>query len=79
MGNITLTVPDHVLRRARVRAAEQGTSVSRLVRDFLSSLVETEAEFRRLERLQHQVHDEIATFSGAERIPREDAHDRALR
>lgn len=79
MANVTLTVPDHVLRRARVHAAEQGTSVSGLVRDFLTSLVGTDEEFRRLERLQQQVLDEVATFSAAERISRDDAHDRALR
>ena len=37
MKNITVSVDDETYRRARVRAAELGTSVSAVVRDFLSS------------------------------------------
>ena len=35
MANLTLAVDDDLLRRARVRAAEQGTSVNAVVRDVL--------------------------------------------
>jgi plasmid stability protein len=35
MKNITVTVDDETYRRARVRAAEQGTSVSRVVKEEL--------------------------------------------
>jgi plasmid stability protein len=35
MANLTLTLDDDVLRRARIRALEQGTSVNALVRDYL--------------------------------------------
>ena len=35
MANLTLAVDDDLLRRARVRAAEQGTSVNAVVRDLL--------------------------------------------
>ena len=35
MKNITLKIDDETYRKARVRAAEQGTSVSAMVRDFL--------------------------------------------
>jgi plasmid stability protein len=38
MKNITVSVADEVHRRARIHAAEQGTSVSALVRDYLVSL-----------------------------------------
>lgn len=37
MANLILTVDDEVLRRARVRAAEQGTSISRILRDYLEA------------------------------------------
>lgn len=37
MANLTLTVEDHVLRRARIRALEQGTSVNALVREYLGA------------------------------------------
>src|SRR5688500_6096640 len=40
MKNITVTVDDEVHRRARVRAAELGTSVAALVKRYLEDLVE---------------------------------------
>lgn len=36
MKNITLKVDDETYRRARVRAAQAGTSVSAMVREFLN-------------------------------------------
>jgi len=36
MANLTITVPDEILRRARRRALEQGTSVNALLRVYLS-------------------------------------------
>ena len=38
--NITVSVPDDVYRRARITAAEQGTSVSALVARHLQDLAE---------------------------------------
>jgi hypothetical protein len=38
MTNLTLTVDEEILRRARIRALEMGTSVNALVRDYLGRL-----------------------------------------
>jgi plasmid stability protein len=35
MANLTITIDDEVLKRARLRATEQGTSVNALVRQYL--------------------------------------------
>lgn len=35
MANLTLVIPDDVLRRARIRALERGQSVNALVRAYL--------------------------------------------
>jgi len=35
MANLTITIDDEVLKRARVRATEQGTSVNAVVREYL--------------------------------------------
>lgn len=35
MANLTLTIDDQVLRRARIRALELGTSVNAVVRTYL--------------------------------------------
>lgn len=39
MGNLTLNIDDVVLRKARIRALEQGTSVNALVRAYLGAFV----------------------------------------
>ena len=80
MKNITVSVPDDVYRRARIRAAEKGTSVSALVRDQLEKIAVEDSEFERLKRLQDQVIDSIHDFSAADRMSRDEVHDRdALR
>ena len=51
MANLTLAIDDALLHRARVRAAEQGTSVNAVVRDLLvaySAADRVEAARRRL-------------------------------
>jgi plasmid stability protein len=35
MANLTITVEDEVLKRARLRATEQGTSVNAVLREYL--------------------------------------------
>jgi plasmid stability protein len=35
MKNLTLKLDDEVYRKARIRAAQEGTSISAMVRDFL--------------------------------------------
>jgi hypothetical protein len=37
MGNLTITVDDESLRKARIRALQEGTSVNALLREFLDS------------------------------------------
>jgi plasmid stability protein len=38
MSNLTLTIDDELLKRARIRALEQDTSVNALVREYLEQL-----------------------------------------
>ena len=79
MKNITVTVPAGVYRAARIRAAEEGRSVSALVTEFLRDLTERDDEGRRLEALQRRVQAEITRFSAGDRLDRDRIHDRALR
>lgn len=46
MANLTLSIEDELLRKARVRALDQGTSVNELVRQYLAKLVADEQEER---------------------------------
>ena len=79
VANITVSIPDDVYRAARIRAAEQGRSVSALVAEYLSSLSEREAEFARLESQQRRVQEGIDRFSARDRLPREELHGHAVR
>jgi antitoxin component of RelBE/YafQ-DinJ toxin-antitoxin module len=57
--NVTLSVDDEVVLRARRRAEALGTSVNQLVREYLERLAgksdpnEDAAEFERLSKLAH--------------------------
>lgn len=80
MRNITVSVDDETYRRARVRAAELDTSVSAVVRRFLTEFAEGETDFERRKQLQARVLASIRSFRAAPRLTRDEAHDRnALR
>lgn len=79
MKNITVSVPDSVYRAARIRAAERGRSVSALVADYLGSLADREAELARLRDQRHRIIDGIESFSAADRLTRDEIHERAVR
>ena len=74
--NITVSLPDDVYRRARIKAAERDTSVSALVRDFLSRLGEEESDFERRRRLQQEVLASLKSFRAGDRVSREKIHQR---
>ncbi len=80
MKNITVTLPDHIYREARIKAAERDTSVTALVREFLVELGRQESDFERRKRLQRDVLRTIKKFRAGDRPSREETHDRhALR
>lgn len=47
MKNLTITVEDTVLEWARIEAARRGTSVSRMVGDFLAEMQRREDAYER--------------------------------
>lgn len=49
MANLTIAVDDDVLRRARLRALEAGTSVNALLRTYLTTFVGDEGMAKRRE------------------------------
>ena len=76
MKNITVAVGDDVHRRARIRAAERGTSVSAAVREFLVRWSGEETDFDRRKRLQTETLRSIATFRAGDRLSRDEVHRR---
>ena len=87
MKNITVAVDDDTYRLARIRAAEAGTSVSALVRDYLGSLSETEDADARRHRMNAVREDAINAYFArggglrmSDNLSRDELHDRdALR
>jgi hypothetical protein len=77
--NVTVSVPDDVYRLARIRAAENDSSVSALVAGYLRSLGEEDAEFARLEAQQKRIQAEIRGFSARHNIDRDALHERSVR
>jgi len=76
MKNITVTVDDETYRRARIKAAERDTSVSALVKHFLTELAGSESDADRLRREERALRERISSFRAADRLPREDVHER---
>jgi hypothetical protein len=75
--NITVSVDEETYRRARLKAAEQDTSVSALVRQFLVELASNETEAERLKREERALRARVTTFRAAERLARDEVHERS--
>jgi predicted transcriptional regulator len=76
MKNLTVSLDDEIYRRARIIAAERDTSVSALVKRFLTELAAEESEFERLKRLESEARERIVHFSASDRLPRDEVYDR---
>lgn len=83
MKNITVSVDEETYRRSRVKAAEEGTTVSAVVREYLTGYASgrvSDEEFKRLEKLQNDVLARIDVtgkgFRASDRLPREELYRR---
>jgi hypothetical protein len=74
--NIRVSVNEDVYRRARIKAAEQDTSVSALVRKFLLELAAAESDTERLKREEREIRERIRSFKARDRMSREGVHRR---
>ncbi len=76
MKNITVSLDDDTYRRARIVAAQRDTSVSALVKRYLTELTAGESESERLKREERALRERIEAFRAADRLPRDALHDR---
>ena len=76
MKNITLSLDDETYRRARIKAAEANTSVSALVKRFLTDLASGESRFEQLKRQERELRALITDFDGSDRLSRDEVHER---
>jgi plasmid stability protein len=74
--NITVSLDDETYRRARILAAERGTSVSALVKGFLSEVASGENERDRLKREERALRERIAAFRASGVLSRDELHVR---
>ncbi len=83
MKNITISVDDELYRLARIKAAEQSTSISALFKAFIIRLTGTEAaesEFQRLQREEQELRADLRTrrisLNPVHNLSREELHSR---
>lgn len=67
---------DETYRRARIKAAEQDTSVSALVRKFLTETAAGESDFERRKRLEMEARAELGDFEAGPLLSRDALHER---
>ena len=76
MKNITVAIDDETYRLARIRAAERSTSVSAMVREFLTSLTGTEPPREKLGDIIGSIRAEGGGIDPSDNLTREELHDR---
>jgi hypothetical protein len=77
MKNIRVSIDDETYRRAHIRAAEQNTSVSALIKRFLIEFASGESDRERLKREERELRSRITSFRAGDRLSRDDAHGRS--
>lgn len=78
VSNLTLTIDDDVLRKARIRALEEGTSVNAMVRRYLAGYAGRSAAEAAVGRFVERARDSSAgSGPGGRQWTRDELHDRA--
>ena len=79
MTNLTITVDEQALKRARMRALEEGTSVNAVLRDYLESYAGVRRERREAWRKIRELANDSDMSSGGRGLPkREELYDRKV-
>jgi plasmid stability protein len=78
MKNVTVSLDDETYRRARIKAAEANTSVSALVKRFLTDLAAGESRFEQLKRRERELRALVTDFDASDRISRDQLHERGV-
>lgn len=76
MKNITVSVADDVYRSARIKAAENDTSVSMLVAGFLQNLAQEKSESEIRKEKMNELFARKRAFQVGTKISRDKLYDR---
>jgi len=74
MANLTIAVDPELLKRARLKALREGTSVNRLLRERLESYVEDDRRRRKAIQDLLRLSRSARSGSGGRRVRREDVY-----
>lgn len=76
MANLTIAVPDEVLKQARQRAVGQGTSVNAVLRNYLGQYAGVESTLVRTAEQVLAISDKTHAGRGRKRWTRDDLYQR---
>lgn len=76
MKNITLSIDEDVVRTVRRYAAEHGSTVNALVREFLTGLADREDRARKARQRIRQLSEQSTARVGSRSWIREELHER---
>lgn len=76
MANLTIALDDDLLQKARVRAAELGTSVNAVLRDYLEEWTARKEARRRAIESFVEASRRSKTSSGGRKWTRDELHER---
>jgi len=76
MANLTITIDDEILRRARMRAVEQDTSVNSLLRDYLEAFAAAGTTWNQATDAILRLSAESRSSRGDRRWTRDELHER---
>ena len=76
MANLTITVPAEILKSARRRALEQGTSVNAVLRDYLSQFAGAQSAQANAARRVLDLSRSARSGRGKTKWTRDDLHQR---
>ena len=76
MANVTLALDDQLLRRARVKAVNEHTSVNAVIRDYLAEWVRDESDRAALVKRARAALDGAEYRSGGVSWTRDELHER---
>jgi hypothetical protein len=78
MKNITVSIDDETYRRARMKAAENDTSVSAVVKRLLTEFADGKSTFDQLLAEEAALRASIRSFDASDRLSRDELHERGV-
>jgi plasmid stability protein len=76
MANLTITIDDEILRRARVRATEQDTSVNSILRDYLEAYAAAGQTWQQASEALLRLSSKARSGRGDRQWTRDELHER---